>query len=62
MEKKKSVIVYVCPFCEAQQYFNRQIDLEFHFYHEHLSEALTFISSKCLKTVSKTEGKWGIIK
>lgn len=59
MEKKKSV-VYKCPFCDGEVWFDKRHQLVFHLYKEHLGATLQAYADQCKEEARRTQKKWHI--
>lgn len=58
--EKETEIVFRCPFCMAEIWFNRKCDLEMHLYREHLRDVLEAFSKFHKFEVRKVVSKWMI--
>jgi len=58
--EKTTTVIYKCPFCKTEIWFNYQHELALHFYREHLQEALNILAEQYKTKVKKTHEKWMI--
>jgi len=55
---KETSIIYRCPFCKGEVWFNYVHDLAFHFFKDHLGEALHAYANQQKTRVHKKFEKW----
>jgi len=54
----ETVIVYACPYCSVNIWFDKKQDLMYHIYNEHIPQVLELIANKCRETVRRKHKKW----
>jgi len=54
----ETAIVYACPYCSVNIWFDKKQDLIFHIYKEHVKQALDIIAQHCKQVAQKKHKKW----